>query len=124
VKEFVPAGAPFGAQDVITVSAAFNYTNAAPALNVTLPNEVLTYTVTYTNNGPIPLSSIVINDATPGFTLYVGSSAGRPGLVGRTTCTVAVEPAANATGALQWNITGSLLPGASSTVQLQVRVEP
>lgn len=36
VKQFVPAGAAFGAQNTATLSATFTYTNAVPALSVTL----------------------------------------------------------------------------------------
>lgn len=36
VKQFVPAGAAFGAQNIATVTATFTYTNANPALSATL----------------------------------------------------------------------------------------
>ena len=152
VKEFVPAGAPSGATDVITVTAAFSFSNASPTLSgaynhtdtttaggasasglqliksvdkaTALPNEVLTYTITYTNNGTAPITTVVISDSTPAFTLYVGASAGCPALITRTTCTVTTEPANGATGGVIWNVTGSVAPGASSTVRFQVRVQP
>ncbi len=152
VREFIPATALVGAQDVITVTAAFSFTNALPALSqnyvhtdtttvtssssaglqlvksvdkaTALPNEILTYTITYTNTGTSAITNVVINDSTPAFTVYVGSSAGCPGLVSRTTCTVPTEPANNATGAVTWNITGGVASGASAAVQYQVRVRP
>ena len=152
IKEFIPASASDGAQDTIAVTAAFVYANASPALSsnylhtdtttvgvagsagltlvksvdktTALPNEVLTYTITYTNNGSAPITSVVISDSTPAFTIYVGGSAGCPLLVVRTSCTVATEPANGATGSVSWTTTGSVGPGASSTVRFQVRVQP
>jgi mucin-19 len=152
VREFVPAAATGGAQDVITVTASFAFANAAPALSTNhvhtdtttvastssaglqlvksvdksaaLPNEILTYTITYTNTGTSPITSVVVNDSTPAFTVYVGASAGCPALIIRTTCTVTSEPANNASGSVVWTITGSVGAGASSTVQYQVRVQP
>jgi len=104
VREFVPANAPRGARNVVTVSAAFDYANAAPALHATLqhtdtttvaeddgaalalvkqvnndnalPGAVLTYTVTFQNRSTQPLSNIVIDDATPPFTQFVAADVG------------------------------------------------
>lgn len=151
VREFIPAGAPSGARDQITVTAGFTYTNASPALSgnatrtditsvgpstsaglhltktvdrtTALPGETLTYTITYTNTSSASLANIVIADTVPAFTVYVGGSAGCPGLIARTTCSVLSEPPANAIGALRWGINGNLGPSASGTVQFQVRVE-
>ncbi len=152
IKEFIPASAPNGAQDTITVTAVFVYANASPGLSISylhtdtttvgvagsagltlvksvdrataLPNEILTYTITYTNNGSGPITSVVINDSTPAFTTYVGGSAGCPNLVARTTCIVTTEPANAATGSVIWTVSGSVAPSASSTVRYQVRVQP
>ncbi|MFH1026429.1 MAG: DUF11 domain-containing protein [Pseudomonadota bacterium] len=98
VKEFVPAGAPQGATNQVSVTAAFTFTNApAPVLtrdyfrgdittvgnpssagltlNKTvdkasaLPGESLIYTINYSNNSSESLKSIVIHDSVPSFTV-------------------------------------------------------
>ncbi len=149
LKEFVPAGAPGGAQNLVTVTANFTYSNASPALAsnqahtdtttvgaagsaglslqksvdkaTALPGEVLTYTVVYTNTSNAPLSSIVINDSTPAFTNFLSAACGpNPPNVGA--CSVSSQPAPNATGAIAWTLTGTLAPGASSSVTFSVRV--
>lgn len=58
VKEFVPAAAPLNAQDKVTVSAAFTYTNASPVLSATLTR---TDTTTVTLSGSVRLSKLVSN---------------------------------------------------------------
>jgi uncharacterized repeat protein (TIGR01451 family) len=152
VRDFVPANAPNGAKNQISVTANFSYTNASPALNAAavtrsdittvgagtssglrllksvdkataLPGDTLTYTITYTNASSAALSNIVISDSVPAFTVYVGASAGCPGLVARTSCTVSAEPPANGTGSVRWTVTGTLGSNASGTVMYQVRVE-
>jgi uncharacterized repeat protein (TIGR01451 family) len=144
-----PAGAPAGANAQATRSAAFTYTNAAPALTSTVslvdlttvlggggglslakavnaatarPGDVLTYTVTYANLGTTPLSSIVIQDATPPYTVFVSASCGTLG-TGLTGCAVTQQPAVNASGSVRWTLSGTLAPGASGTVTYQVRVQ-
>lgn len=151
VKEFIPANAPLGAKDQITVTASFNYVGASPALSAiythtdtttvgaagstgltllkavnkasAFPGELLIYTITYTNNSIGPLTNVVINDSTPAFTVYVGASAGCPLLVTRTACTVTTEPANGGVGSIGWNITGTVGVGISGTVQYQVKVQ-
>jgi uncharacterized repeat protein (TIGR01451 family) len=82
---------------------------------------VLTYTITYSNNGPAPISSIVIRDATPAFTVFQSASCATLG-AGLTSCAVTSEPAPGAAGSIVWTLTGALAPGASGSVSYQVRV--
>lgn len=165
IKQFVPAGAALGAQNSVTLSAAFNYTGAAPALTSTLtasditsvgppgelalsklvsnvtqggaaatsvnakPADSLQYSLTAVNNGTQALNAsvlkpLLINDATPAFTSYVGGSALCPlTLPAGLTCTAVSAPTAGAPGPLQWTFTGALLPGAQFAVTYQVRVD-
>jgi uncharacterized repeat protein (TIGR01451 family) len=148
LKQDVPAGAPSGALSQATLSASFTYVNASPALasstsvsDVTTvngsgsglvivksvnaatarPGDVLTYTITYSNNGPSPLSSIVIRDATPAFTVFQSASCAALG-TGLTSCVVSSQPIAGGAGPIVWTLSGSLAPGASGSVTFQVRV--
>ncbi|MCZ8255687.1 MAG: hypothetical protein O9327_08495, partial [Polaromonas sp.] len=160
VKQFVPAGAGQGAQNSVTLSAAFTYTGSAPALavstlvatdittvgqagdlslaklvsNVTQvipaatsvsanPGDTLQYTLTATNNGTLPLSTLFVNDSTPAFTGFVSTAC--PGALpaGITACTVTTQPAVGAQGALKWTFTGSLASGAQLVVTYRVKVD-
>jgi uncharacterized repeat protein (TIGR01451 family) len=86
-----------------------------------LPDDVLEYTITYTNTSAGPVSAIVVTDATPAFTLYQSAACGAlPGNI--TGCSVTAQPAVNATGSVVWTLTGTLLSGGSGSVTYQVRV--
>jgi uncharacterized repeat protein (TIGR01451 family) len=160
VKQFVPAGAGLGAQNAVTLSAAFSYTSAAPALGVSTlvatdvttvgqagdlalgklvsnvtqalaaattvsakPGDTLQYTLTATNNGTKPLSTLLVSDSMSAFTGFV--SAACPGVLpaGITGCAVTTQPAVGAQGALQWTFTGSLVPSAKVTVSYNVKLD-
>jgi large repetitive protein len=148
VKEFVPAGASNGSQNVVTITATLQFSNATPTLSasyqhtdtttvgqtglsllkavdkpVALPGEMLIYLVTYRNDSAGPITSVVINDSTPAFTRFQAASCGAnpPGI---TACTVTSAPALNGSGSIVWTLTGSLQPGASSTVTFTVQVQP
>lgn len=147
VKEFVPANAPIGARDTITVTALFSYTNANPALTSTLTRtdtttvageagvvltksvnrataksgDLIIYTITYRNAGGTPVSSLVINDTTPAFTVFVSQSNGA--LPANLTSVTPTTPAVNSAGALKWTFAGNLAPNASGTVTFTVRLQ-
>ena len=155
VIDNVPAAAPYGAVNVISVTATFNgtltYTRtdtttvagaggagltlAKSVRNVTLggapgtantarPNDVLEYTVTYTNGGAGPLNSIVITDATPAFTTFQSATCTAPLPASLTACSATTQPSVGGTGSIAWTLTGSLAPAASGTVVFTVRVNP
>lgn len=151
-REFVPASAPYNAQDTVTVSASFSYTGSSPALTdvekhtdittvgqptaaglqlskavdqpTAVPGVVLTYTLTFTNNSTAPLNSIIINDSTPPYTTYVGTSAIclTPLPANLSACAVSTQPSSGGVGALQWTMTGTLAPGSSGQVSFKVTV--
>jgi hypothetical protein len=82
----------------------------------------LQYTLTAQNTGASAVTTLVINDSTPAFTIYL--SAACPGTLpaGLTACSVSTHPASNGTGALQWTFTGSLAAGAQVAVTYQVQL--
>ena len=146
VKDFIPGGTPFNAQDQLTVTVLFTYTGASPALTATatrtdltlvgraaganlallkaadrstaLPGETITYTVTYANRSAEALGNVVIFDEVPAFTTFASAGAGTlaSGLTGVTI----VAPSVGSTGPLRWTFAGSLNPGASGTVSFAV----
>jgi uncharacterized repeat protein (TIGR01451 family) len=146
VKEFIPVAAPFNAQDQLTVTAAFTYTGASPALNATLtrtdlatvgnpttagltllktvdkpsalPGETITYTITYQNQSSDVLSNVVIYDETPAFTVFSAAAAGA--LPANLTAVTITSPGVGSAGAVRWTFTGTLAPGASGTVSYSV----
>lgn len=149
VKEFIPPGAPLSAQDRITVTASFSYSNANPALTsahtcvdvttvgtatttalallkavdkaTALPGETITYIITYKNNGSDDLKDVVIFDMTPSYTTFI-SAANSP-LPANLTGVVLVAPSVGSTGEIKWTFSGTLAPGAGGTVTFQVKVD-
>jgi uncharacterized repeat protein (TIGR01451 family) len=149
VKEFVPGAAPVGAQNVVTLTANFVYTNAVPALSAilsrtdtttvgnstssglrliksvnqatALPGATLIYTITYKNESTGPLSTLLINDATPAFTTFLSAACG-PIPANLTGCSVTTSPAVGALGSIIWTFTGTLAPTAQGTVTFSVQV--
>jgi uncharacterized repeat protein (TIGR01451 family) len=150
VKSYVPPGAPFDANNAITLTAQYVLTNAAPALSLSYTatdvttvgapknaglslekavdkatatsGTVITYTITYTNDSSGPLSSILINDATPAYTTFQSAACTAPLPSGITACSVTTQPAAGTAGNVQWTLTGSLTPTQGGTVTFSVKV--
>jgi uncharacterized repeat protein (TIGR01451 family) len=149
LKHASPAGAPSGARETVTLTASYAYLNAVPALGASAsvtdlttinggagaleitktvdvvtarPGDFINYTITYRNNGPAPIGAIVINDATPAYTVYASGACATLG-AGLTGCALTTQPTVNGTGALAWTLTGSLAPGASGSVTFRVKVQ-
>ena len=159
VKSNIPAGATYGSQDVISVTATFtpgigspvtytrvDITSAGAATgsglvltkavrNVTQggatgtsnsakPGDVLEYIVTYSNSSNAALATINVADVTPAFTRFVSASCmAMPYPNNITACAVSVQPAMNGTGAIQWQLTGSLAPGTTGSVLFRVTLQ-
>jgi len=150
VKVFVPANAPYNAQDKLTLSASFDYVNASPALtgsqtridltsvgsasdaglklsksvdkSTARPGDTITYIIAYANTSSGSLSNLKIHDATPAYTLFNAASCGTLP-TGLTACTVSTKPGAGSIGSVIWEFTGSLASGASGIVAYTVTVE-
>lgn len=146
-KHQAPLGASAGARETATLTASFTYANAVPALSdsdslndvttitfanglvitkkvdraLAAPGNFLVYTITYTNPGTVPLSNIVIRDATPPWTVFDSATCATTGS-GISGCTLTQQPAAGSTGSLAWALSGALTPGGSGSVSFRVRV--
>ena len=86
------------------------------------PGTMLAYTITYQNTGSTTLNNLKIVDATPAFTVFGSGACGTLGN-GLSGCTISGKPAAGAAGTVEWTFTGTLAPGATGTVTLNVLVQ-
>ena len=148
-KVTIPPGTAMGAQDTATLQASFSYTNASPTLTAGVSvidsttagvgasglvltkatdkitasvGEVITYTVTYLNNGSQPISTIVISDATPTYTSFVAASCG-PLPAAISACVMTTVPSVGAVGSIRWQLSGSLNSASSGQVIFSVKVD-
>jgi len=178
VREFIPASAAVGAVNKATISAAFTYANANPALAGTLtvidttlsgsatggdglrlrkevcnvtttvapgcvaaltganagngfadnnagkPGDELVYRIIYSNASSNNLTSLVVNDATPPFTVRSTLTAPAYAVTpaGLTNGSI-TAPAAGATGGFNWTFTGNLTPNAQGVVTFNVQIQ-
>ena len=98
--------------------------------------ETLEYRITYTNNAPTPINSLVVSDATPVYTSFVSATVGatpasltscvkntpvNPSPAPAVAC--ATAQAASGTGPVNWRFTGVLNPGGTGDVLFQVKVD-
>ena len=108
---------------------AFTKGNASAA-----PGAFIRYQIVVTNTGNVAITSVVINDTTPGYTTYATGSASASATPASTaTATYSVNggapiaattaPANGASGVFTFNV-GSLAPGGSATATFVVRVNP
>lgn len=114
-------------QVVVTVNGicetcdAFSLSTAVDKLNA-MPSTVLTYTITYANTGSTTLTDVKIVNPTPAFTSFVAGACGKlaPGL---SDCAVKSSPEPGASGEVEWTLLGTMLPGTTGTVTMDVLVE-
>lgn len=86
------------------------------------PGEVILYTLVYSNEGTGSVSNLKIIDNTPAYTVFGSASCGALA-AGLSACSVSSKPAVNATGAVEWTFTGTLLPGASGSITFGVMLD-
>jgi uncharacterized repeat protein (TIGR01451 family) len=117
-------------RNVTQGAATFGISNQAK------PGETLEYRITYTNNSAAPISSMTVNDTTPGYTSFVSASAGSTP-ASLTSCTkntpanalpAAGVPCASAqpeggTGPIEWRFVGTVQPGGTGWVLFRVKVD-
>ena len=95
--------------------------------NQAKPCEVLRYRITYTNTGTTALADVSLKDATPAFTFLADELSCPTQLPDSlTACTPSTPNGTNAEfheGAVQWQFTGQLTPGAQGNVTYDVRLQ-
>ena len=109
-----------------TQSGAFTVNNKARS------GDVLEYRLAYTNNGVSPITGVMLNTTTPNYTTFVSAVSGAaPAAMINCTKTTpasalpvacASTQASGGTGPVSWHFDGTLNPGATGTVLLQVKV--
>lgn len=84
--------------------------------------DILTYTITYANTGATTLNQLKVVEPVPAFTTFAAGACGVLG-AGLSSCAVSAKPAVGAAGNVEWTFGGTLAPGASGTVQVNVTVQ-
>ena len=104
----------FGDNTEFTLVKTVDKTTAAPG-------EVLTYTLSFRNNGVAGVNNLKIEDSVPAYTGFLDAGCGAMP-AGVSGCAVSTKPEAKQPGLVQWTINGMLAAGASGTVLLRVTV--
>ena len=124
---------------VVLTKEVRNVTQGASSFstsNQAKPGEVLEYRITYTNTTPSPVTSFVVNDATPTYTTFVSAQADTtPAALGSCTKSTPANAApaalvdcataqtAGGTGIVSWHFSGTLSGGTSGAVLYRVQVD-
>ena len=86
------------------------------------PGDILEYKLLAINNGTQAVTTLVVSDATPAFTIFVAAACSATLPAGVTACSVSTQPAVGGQGGVQWTFTGLLASGAQVQVVYRVRV--
>ena len=88
-----------------------------------LPGQSLQYQVTFRNDTATPVSSVLIYDSVPAYGVFVSAACGT--MPTGVTCAVTKTPTVGATtGAIQWNLTGSVPANSSGNVSFNWTLAP
>lgn len=111
------AAALKGAGNLVLTKSVWNLSRNSTG-NVARPNEVLRYTLNYSNNGNGFINTLSLHDTLPPFTSLVGmpTCGATPSSLG--TCQVSVNGKM-----LLWHFSGVLLAGESGSVAFEVLVQ-
>ena len=114
----------------VTQSGVFGFNNQAKS------GETLEYRITYTNNGPSPITGLSVTDVTPNFTTFISATddvtpisltscqkqtPANPATAPTVSC--ATAQTAGGTGPVSLRFIGSVNSGATGTVLFQVKVD-
>lgn len=107
-------------QDITVVSSNAGITLQKTADNSSaLPGDVVTYTLTYSNNGESAIDNVTIHDAAPPYTELTGVAVCvEPLPDALTSCEALIEDQQ-----IRWQFEGDLLPNTSGQVQFEVRLQ-
>jgi hypothetical protein len=86
------------------------------------PGDVLLYRLIYSNETAKPLSALVINDATPPYTVSGAAATCPTPPTGLTACTI-IQPTVGQSGSYRWTFGGTLNGAASGYVLMSVTVQ-
>jgi len=138
------------AGDNVTLTSTMVYSNATPALTLSLPTavdvfslgtvgvtitkvanktqafpgETVLYTITLSNaTGSLTATSLSISDATPEYTTFVSAACPASLPAGVTSCAVSTQPSVGGVGAVVWTFGGSMASGASLAVTMSVKID-
>lgn len=148
VKVAAPPNAGTGSQHTAALTASFTYSTVSlsssqnrndvtlvgPASDAGLKltktvdktsaktGDVLTYTIRLENQSSAALGNLKVNDSTPAYTVFQSAACGTLGS-GITACSVTTQPGVGGTGAVAWQLTGTLAPGAAAIVTMSVTLQ-
>jgi uncharacterized repeat protein (TIGR01451 family) len=105
----------------LSTSGSFGIQNTAKI------GELLEYQITFTNNSLAAINNLVINDATPAYTVFVSAACPSSLPTGITACATPSNasgsaPSVGASGPIKWVFTGVLPAAGTGLVSYSVKV--